>query len=141
MIYNDQLFVIEDQVDQLFETIKASNTFQTYLWQKNKMYKDKEVQELRNNFMVKKEAFEAIEAYGKYAPDRREKQHAVRKAKRALDLHPKVAEFRYAETTLQSILDLVGTTIAHTISKEIKVDAGDPFFESKSGHGGSCHVG
>lgn len=53
MIYNDQLFVIEDQVDQLFETIKASNTFQTYLWQ-NKMYKDKEVQELRNNFMVKK---------------------------------------------------------------------------------------
>lgn len=141
MIYNDQLFTIENQVDQLYEALKKSRTFQNYLQKKREMYEDKQVQNLRADFIAKKEAFEMIANYGKYAPDRSEKQHAVRKAKRALDLHPKVAEFRYAETELQSILDLIGSVIAYTFSEKVKIDAGNPFFESKTNRGGNCHVG
>lgn len=47
-----------------------------------------------------------------------------------------------AETDLQELLDEIGLTIAQTISDEIKVDAGNPFFETggHSGCGGSCHA-
>ncbi len=132
--------MIEDQVDQLCDVLKKSKTFQNYLQQKRTMYEDGQVQKLRKDFITKREAFEAIAAYGKYAPDRRKKQLAVREAKRALDLHPKVAEFHYAETKLQTVLDVIGSTIALAISEEIKVDAGNPFFESKTSRGGHCHV-
>lgn len=70
MIYNDQLFTIENQVDQLYEALKKSRTFQNYLQKKREMYEDKQVQNLRADFIAKKEAFEMIANYGKYAPDR-----------------------------------------------------------------------
>ena len=98
------------------------------------------MQAIRQDFLRKKEAFEQIAAYGSYAPDHREKQRALRKAKRVLDVHPAVAEFRFSETELQGILDEMGIKIAHCISDEIKVDTGNPFFETRSSCGGKCHV-
>ena len=51
-----------------------------------------------------------------------------------------MAAFRLAETDLQQLLDEVGQRIAQTISAEIKVDAGNPFFETGN-HSckGNCH--
>lgn len=138
MIYNEQLFAIEDQMDNLCEVLIKSATFQNYLTQKRLMYEDKKARALRSDFIAKKEAFDAVAVYGKYAPDYREKQLSLRKAKRALDLYPKVAEFRLAETDLQSLLDTIGSRIASTVSEGIKVDAGNPFFENNSGKGGNC---
>ncbi|GFK24410.1 YlbF family regulator [Tetragenococcus halophilus] len=141
MIYNEQLFAIENQMDNLYEVLIKSATFQNYLKQKSLMYEDKKVRELRADFIAKKEDFETVAAYGKYAPDYREKQLALRKAKRALDLHPKVAEFRLAETDLQSVLDTIGSKVASTVSEGVKVDAGTPFFENNLGKGGNCDGG
>ncbi|MCF1684916.1 YlbF family regulator [Tetragenococcus halophilus] len=138
MIYNEQLFAIEDQMDKLCEVLIKSATFQNYLRQKRLMYEDKKVRALRGDFIAKKEDFETVAAYGKYAPDYREKQLGLRKAKRALDLHPKVAEFRLAETDLQSVLDTIGSKVASTVSEGVKVDAATPFFENNLGKGGSC---
>lgn len=125
-------------MDKLCEVLIKSATFQNYLRQKRLMYEDKKVRALRGDFIAKKEDFETVAAYGKYAPDYREKQLGLRKAKRALDLHPKVAEFRLAETDLQSVLDTIGSKVASTVSEGVKVDAATPFFENNLGKGGSC---
>jgi hypothetical protein len=40
------------------------------------------------------------------------------------------------------MLDYITFDIAKSISDDIKIDAGNPFFEfAKRGCGGSCHVG
>lgn len=140
LIYDEHFFEIEDQVEQLLNSLMNSQIFDSYLMKKQEVNQNQEVLEIRADFSQKKEAFNQISAYGNYAPDYREKQRSLRKAKRVLDLHPTVAEFRVAETDLQGILDEIGIKIARSISDEIKVETGNPFFESKSSCGGKCHA-
>jgi cell fate (sporulation/competence/biofilm development) regulator YlbF (YheA/YmcA/DUF963 family) len=106
------------------------------------MNKSDEVAKLKKDFKEVKEAFEKIEPYGKYAPDFKEKRRAVRKVKRELDTNELVSNFKFNETSLQNMLDYITFDIAKSISDDIKIDAGNPFFEfAKRGCGGSCHVG
>ncbi|EOI01946.1 hypothetical protein UAY_01355 [Enterococcus moraviensis ATCC BAA-383] len=142
MIVTEKLFEIEDQTEQLIQAILASESFESYKKNRQLMYTSKEVQEKQKAFLDAKDSFERIEAYGNHAPDFRTKQRAVRQAKRALDISEEVAEFRFSETEIQTILDLVGMSVAKTISEDIKVDAGNPFFEKgkHSGCGGNCHA-
>ncbi|MHC5267651.1 YlbF/YmcA family competence regulator [Enterococcus sp. LJL98] len=141
MIYNDHFFAIEDQVQRVVDQLLKSPSFQNYLINKIEMYQDQELAEIRQEFTEKKEAFDRIAEYGRHAPDYREKQRALRKVKRVLDLHPKVAEFRLSETHLQGILDEIILKIAASFSEDVIVDTGNPFFESKSSCGGGCHHG
>lgn len=139
MIYNDQLFAIEDQIYVMIEKILMSDTFLDYCKNKEVLYRDKKVNELIADFNKEKTAFEKIAPYGEYAPAFKEQQRAVRISKRKMDLHPLVAEFRFSETCLQSLLDQICITLAEGISADIKVDTGNPFFERKTGCGGHCH--
>lgn len=143
VIINEKLFQLEDQCQIIVDQIWASSLMQEYLENKKRMVGCPEVEELKKQFLEKKAAFEKIADYGKYAPGFREKQREVRAAKRQLDLNEKVAEFRVSETKLQEILDQIVQQIAEEFSEEVKVDAGNPFFETKkhSGCGGSCHAG
>ena len=142
MIYNDEVLDIEKSVDSLSETITESFLVVNYLKSFEAMAIDKEVADIRDAFLIAKNQFEQIEAYGKYAPDFKEKRRAVRKIKRQLDTNDLVSEFKYNETSLQNMLDYITFDIAKSISDEIKIDAGNPFFEfAKRGCGGSCHVG
>lgn len=139
VIYDDHFFAIEDQVTELVNQVITSQSFKQYLEAKQAMSQNPEVQQLRTAFSKDKADFEKIAKYGNYAPDFKEKQRNVRKSKRKLDLQPIVAEFRYRETQLQGILDQISLVIAQSISSDIKVDAGNPFFEKKSSCGGHCH--
>ncbi|MEI5988783.1 hypothetical protein A5881_000270 [Enterococcus termitis] len=142
MIVTEKLFEIEDQTEKLVQAILASDSIVSYKINRQSMYNSKDVREKQKTFLDAKDSFERIEAYGNHAPDFRTKQRAVRQAKRALDVSEEVAEFRFSETEVQTILDLVGMAVAKTISDDIKVDAGNPFFEKgkHSGCGGSCHA-
>ncbi|MFD2305850.1 YlbF family regulator [Enterococcus termitis] len=142
MIVTEKLFEIEDQVENLVEAILASDSITSYKNNRKNMYDSQDVREKQKAFLDAKDSFERIEAYGNHAPDFRTKQRAVRQAKRALDMSEEVAEFRFSETEVQTILDLVGMSVAQTISEDIKVDAGNPFFEKgkHSGCGGNCHA-
>lgn len=142
MIVTEKLFEIEDQTERLVQAILASKSVESYKQNRQSMYASKDVREKQKTFLDAKDSFERIEAYGNHAPDFRTKQRAVRQAKRALDMSEEVAEFRFAETEIQTILDLVGMAVAQTISDDIKVDAGNPFFEKgkHSGCGGNCHA-
>lgn len=141
MIVTEELFKLEDQADILVEAVLASDTFRIYRENRKKMYASKEVRQKQKEFLSAKADFEKIEAYGNHVPDFRTKQRAVRQVKRALDMTEEVAEFRFSETAVQTVLDVIGLTIAKNISQEIKVDVGNPFFEKGNhGCGGNCHA-
>lgn len=140
MIINDAFFQLEDQNQRLIQEILASQSYKNYLHAKKQMNDCKEVAGLKKAFQIEKEKFERISAYGEYAPDYRQQQRNVRLSKRALDLNEKVAAFRLAETDFQQLLDEIGQRLAQTVSAEIKVNAGNPFFETeKHSCKGNCH--
>ena len=143
MIVTEHLFAIEDQTECLISALLESDAVQNYKEAKKAMYASAEVAQLQTAFLEAKSALERVEAYGINAPDFREKQRALRKAKRSLDLNEIVGNYRFAETNVQTLLDTIGLKIAQLISEDIKVDAGNPFFErgkKHSGCGGSCHA-
>ena len=58
MIYNDHLYAIEDQIEQLISSIKNSQLFRSYCYNKKAMYQDQEVLGLIDSFVHKKTDFE-----------------------------------------------------------------------------------
>ncbi|WP_231849629.1 YlbF family regulator [Melissococcus plutonius] len=141
MIITNQLFNIEDQITQLSSAITTSNKMKNYHQAYQKMNTSSIVLKKRQAFLNSRESFEAIKNYDHYVPDYYKKKRDVHKAKRELDILPEVATFRQAELEIQTILDVIGTQIANTISQTIHVDTGNPFFEGKkkANCGGSCH--
>lgn len=143
MIINQALFDLEDRSSQLVAAILQSQTFTHYKEKRQTMMESSDAAKSRQDFMRKKERFEELARFGSYAPGFKEEQLALRRLKRKLDLNEAVADFRVYETALQSILDGISQTLAQTISEEIKVDAGNPFFTFGKKHqcGGDCHHG
>ncbi|MEO1770711.1 MULTISPECIES: YlbF family regulator [Enterococcus] len=140
MIIDEALFSLEDQTHRLIDCVKTSQVFKNYLAKKQQMDSCPEVKRLKQEFLREKERFERVADYGDFAPDYLEKQKSARRAKRALDFNENVAQFRVAETDLQTLLDEISQTLAQTVSPEIKVDAGNPFFETGNHHcKGNCH--
>ena len=93
-------------------------------------------------FVSARDKFAQVEPYGKYAPDYVESRRRLRQEKRQLDMDPHVSAFRVSERELQNVLDKVTYSIAQSVSSEIKIDAGNPFFEfAQKGCGGSCQIG
>lgn len=129
MIIDEALFSLEDQTHRLIDCVKTSQVFKNYLAKKQQMDSCPEVKRLKQEFLREKERFERVADYGDFAPDYLEKQKSARRAKRALDFNENVAQFRVAETDLQTLLDEISQTLAQTVSPEIKVDAGNPFLK------------
>lgn len=142
MIYDEKMLEIDDQIDEVLRVIKKAPTFRQYIEQKQILKEDQAAILARQNFAEKKRRYEDLQAYGEYAPGFQDCLKSVMQAKRELDLTPSVSEFRVAETNIQGLLDEIGAQIAGAIDEEIKVAAGNPFFEtgsSTSSCGGNCH--
>ena len=142
MIITENFFEIEDQTAKLTNAVIESKVCTDFLHKKRMLESDEKAQQLRSSFTRAKEKFEKVEPYGKHAPDYKELQRAARKEKRALDMHPSVMEFRVAQTQLQGLLDEITSKIAQTVSEDIMVESGNPFFNRGKhggcGNGGSC---
>ena len=102
---------------------------------------NKETQRKISEFVNMKEHYEEVQRFGKYHPDYKTVMKSIRELKREMDLDNHVAEFRKAENDLQSILDEVSVIIGHSVSENIKVPTGNPFFDSLSSCGGGCGSG
>lgn len=135
------MFVLEDQCKHLANCIIESHTMSEYMKAKYQMDQSKEVAQLKADFFKKKEDYEKILSYKEYAPGYKETYLTVRKARRKLDLNDLVAIFRIQENQLQNILDEISQELAQTVSSDIKIDAGNPFFVKgkHAGCGGNCH--
>ncbi|SIB71434.1 Protein of uncharacterised function (DUF964) [Mycobacteroides abscessus subsp. abscessus] len=83
-----------------------------------------------------------MQRFGRYHPDYKTVMMSIREVKREMDMDIHLAEFKKAETDLQSLLDEVSLIIGKSVSESVKVPTGNPFFDSSCGggcgSGGSC---
>lgn len=129
MIIDDNLLAIETQLAQLFQTIRQGTVYQRYQTTKHIVADDPALQQQIADFTRLRDRHAAIADYGEAAPGFMQVQTAVLKAKRALDLQPKIQAFKQAETDLENLWGQISITIADSISTDIQVAAGNPFFE------------
>ncbi|MEG9296534.1 YlbF family regulator [Mangrovibacillus sp. Mu-81] len=134
---------ILDSADELSQWILHSDVAENYRKSLYKLRNSNDTQRKIQVFTRMKESYEEVQRFGRYHPDYKTVMKDIRELKRDMDLDDNVAEFRRAENELQDLLDKVSLIIGHSVSKNVKVPSGNPFFSGSScgggcGTGGSC---
>lgn len=134
---------ILDSADELSDWILNSDVAENYRKSLYKLRNNNVTQTKIQQFTRMKERYEEVQRFGRYHPDYKTVMKEIRERKREMDMDDNVAEFRRAENELQDLLDKVSSIIGHSVSKNVKVPSGNPFFSGSScgggcGSGGSC---
>jgi cell fate (sporulation/competence/biofilm development) regulator YlbF (YheA/YmcA/DUF963 family) len=134
---------ILDSADELSQWILNSDVAENYRKSLYKLRNNIDTQRKIQKFTRMKESYEEVQRFGRYHPDYKTVMKEIRELKRDMDLDDNVAEFRRSENELQDLLDKVSQIIGHSVSKNVKVPTGNPFFSGSScgggcGTGGSC---
>ncbi|MDL5141275.1 YlbF family regulator [Bacillus atrophaeus] len=132
---------LQSEAQKLAGMILQSETVENYRNCYKRLQQDEEAGRIIRSFMDIKDKYEDVQRFGKYHPDYREISRKMREIKRELDLNDKVADFKKAETELQSILDEVSIELGTAVSEHIKVPTGNPYFDGLSSCGGGCGSG
>ncbi|MCE7794726.1 YlbF family regulator [Salipaludibacillus sp. CUR1] len=137
---------ILQETSQFSDLIISSDIFYKYTQTKKEVQTNAEAQEMLVHFQGLKEKYEEVQRFGKYHPDFHKVTSEVREYKRKIDTHPLISEYKTAEKELESLLTEVSRILAHSVSQEIKVPTGNPFFDQAGcsggcGSGGSCGCG
>ncbi|MEC2017557.1 regulatory iron-sulfur-containing complex subunit RicF [Bacillus velezensis] len=132
---------LQSEAEQLAGMILQSETAENYRDCYKRLREDEEAGRIIRSFMSVKEQYEDVQRFGKYHPDYREISRKMREMKRELDLNDKVAEFKKAETELQSLLDEISIELGTAVSVHVKVPTGNPYFDGLSSCGGGCGSG
>ncbi|ATX83926.1 regulator [Bacillus velezensis] len=132
---------LQSEAEQLAGMILQSETAENYRDCYKRLREDEEAGRIIRSFMSVKEQYEDVQRFGKYHPDYREISRKMREMKRELDLNDKVAEFKKAETELQSLLDEISIELGTAVSEHVKVPTGNPYFDGLSSCGGGCGSG
>ena len=132
---------LQSEAEQLAGMILQSETAENYRDCYKRLREDEEAGRIIRSFMSVKEQYEDVQRFGKYHPDYREISRKMREMKRELDLNDKVAEFKKAETELQSLLDEISIELGTAVSEHVKVPTGNPYLDGLSSCGGGCGSG
>jgi len=132
VIITENLFAIEEKIQELAELIANSDQAKNYYLASKKCLNDNKAILLEQKLQSADDAFSQIQEYGSHYPDYKEKKHAFYQAKRAYDLYGSVADMHLAEADVQSILDEIALKIANKVSKKIVVKTGNPFANHQS---------
>jgi cell fate (sporulation/competence/biofilm development) regulator YlbF (YheA/YmcA/DUF963 family) len=141
MLATIERVMILDKAEEISNMILNSETAEEYFRCIYLIKNNQETQTKIRNFVKMKEQYEDVERFGKYHPDYKEVMKKVRELKREMDLDENIAQLRRVENDLQSILDEVSVIIGHSVSEQIKVPTGSPFFDSLSNCGSGCGSG
>ncbi|MEL3972298.1 YlbF family regulator [Rossellomorea oryzaecorticis] len=131
---------ILDSADELSQWILNSDVAENYRKSLYKLRNNNDTQTKIQKFTRMKEHYEEVQRFGRYHPDYKTVMKEIRELKRDMDMDENVAEFRRAENELQDLLDRVSLIIGHSVSENVKVPTGNPFF-SGSSCGGGCGTG
>lgn len=130
-----------DKTDQLAAMIIQSEIAEHYRQCFYNMKHDQDTQRKIKEFLNLKEQYEEVQRFGKYHPNYQSVKSKIREVKREMDLDPNVAAFKIAENDLQALLDEISVMIGQSVSKNIKVPTGNPYFDTLSGCSGGCGTG
>lgn len=141
MITEETLSIL-DEIENLSDMIVQSDVYQTYQYAKDNLENDDEAHLLYQAFLKSKDQYDDEMRFGKYHPDYKRIMMETRQRKRAYEMLPVVMEYKTKEVALQNLIDEVLTKIAFAVSENVKIEAGNPFFQT--GHngcatGGSCN--
>lgn len=141
MITEETLSIL-DEIENLSDMIVQSDVYQTYQYAKDNLENDDEAHLLYQAFLKSKDQYDDVMRFGKYHPDYKRIMMETRQRKRAYEMLPVVMEYKTKEVALQNLIDEVLTKIAFAVSENVKIETGNPFFQT--GHngcatGGSCN--
>jgi cell fate (sporulation/competence/biofilm development) regulator YlbF (YheA/YmcA/DUF963 family) len=132
---------IQESAEELAAQILQSDIAEEYRRCLYKLKTDKGTQSKIQDFNKMKELYEEVQRFGRYHPDYKRVMMEIRQLKRDMDMDENVANFRRAENDLQDLLDQVSVLIGRSVSDNVKVPTGNPFFDSGSACGGGCGSG
>lgn len=130
-----------EKAEMIGEWIISSDIANDYRRFYHKLQSDPETRRKIAEFVKMKDHYEDVQRFGRFHPDYKQIMTDTRLRKREMDMDENVANFRKAETELQSLLDEVSTLIGRSVSEHIKVPTGNPFFDSGSSCSGGCGTG
>ncbi|MGV2927911.1 YlbF family regulator [Macrococcus capreoli] len=130
MIFDSDVLNVLEEAETLNQMIMNSEAYQQYKNAYIALAQNEEVQKLKHDVIKIKERYEEVNRFGRYHPDYQSVMMETRRKKKAYDMHPEVAQVKLLETTLQSLLDEVIVIITESVSPSIKVEKGNPFFET-----------
>ncbi len=138
----DQVVLLEESLS-LAEMVSNSSVAIAYRESKYILEQDAEAQKMIDRFAKMKEQYDEVQRFGRYHPDFHTVSTQVRTLKRELDFNETIAQFKKAEKELETLLMECSRIIADSVSQQIKVPTGNPFFDESScsggcGSGGSC---
>lgn len=131
MIYDEQMIEIEDAMDHLVTALRHSVIYTRYQKAQQKLAEDDEAQDLIQTFHDSQDKLSAIEPYGSYVPGAADLKKATLSAKRTMDLYPMIADYKVARLNLETVIDTISVAVANSVSAQIKVATGNPFFATK----------
>ncbi len=124
---------------EIGDMINASAEVAEYLYWKDQVDRDSDIQNCVKLFKIKKQQFAECERFGHYHPDYHAALEEVKKVQSRLDEFEAVKKFKQAEERLDDLLYSVSKTIAHSVSETIKVPSNDPLPAGRGcGSGGGC---
>ncbi|WP_436853601.1 YlbF family regulator [Staphylococcus caeli] len=140
MITEETLSILDD-IELLSEKILNSRLYYDYKQAELALEQNDEAHLLYQAFLKAKAQYDEIMRFGKYHPEYQKVMLDTRKRKRAYEMLPVVMDFKQKEVALQGLIDQVIAKIAYSVSENVKIEAGNPFFQKDTGGcatGGSC---
>lgn len=140
MITEETLTVL-DEIEALSDKILESRLYQEYREAEQALADNDEAHLLYQAFLKSKDKYDEIMRFGKYHPDYQSVMLDTRKRKRAYEMLPVIMDHKQKEVALQELIDQVIVKIAYAVSENVKIEAGNPFFQKDAGGcatGGSC---
>ncbi|WP_054958367.1 YlbF family regulator [Paenibacillus dakarensis] len=126
---------------ELGDMINASVEVADYLYWKQAVENDSEIQALVRRLEMKKELFEETQRFGHFHPNYHEAKDEVSKVEAELEAYEAVARFKLAEKTLDDLLFHMSEKIAYAVSDTIKVPSNNVLPKKGCGSGGGCSCG
>lgn len=105
----------------LADQINESEEVKKYLRLKHELEHDSDANQLISQFQKVKEQYEEAQRFGIFHPNYHEAKENAMAFQQKLSDHPLIGAFLQAEKELDQLLYQVSRTIAHSVSKSVKV--------------------
>ncbi|MEK5060252.1 regulator [Paenibacillus sp. FSL H7-0326] len=126
---------------ELGDMINQSTLVTDYLYWKERVQQNPEIQVWVRRLSDKKELFAETERFGHFHPNYHSAKDEVKAVEDQLETYEEVRRFKEAEAQLDDMLHQMSETIAFSVSSSIKVPSNDPSPKGGCGGGGSCGCG
>lgn len=140
-MYTEEMGYILDEIEKLSDMVTDSEIYYQFKEAQLKLDRDDEAHLMYEAFLKYKHMYDEVMRFGRYHPDYQTIMLETRRRKRAYEMLPVVMDYKVKEVKLQNLIDELISKIAYAVSANVKIEAGNPFFQTDErgcASGGSC---